>query len=166
MMARRFFKLASDQRGTATIELALFAPVLAMMVIGVIDMSNAVGRKLAVEQAAQRAIEKVMQTTGTKSVADTIIDEVADQANIPDEDKADKITVTYSLECDDEEPLTSDDADTFDDFSCAEGTVRQARYIEVEVNDTYVPMFSLAFAGYDGGAAGYPITAIAGMRTK
>ena len=33
------------------------------MTIGVVDMSNAFGRKLALEQAAQRAIEKVMQTT-------------------------------------------------------------------------------------------------------
>lgn len=166
MMARRLFKLTRDRRGTATIELALFAPILAMMVIGVVDMSNALGRKLAVEQAAQRAIEKVMQTTGVKSVADTIIDEVADQANIPDEDKAQKITVTYRLECDDAAAQTSSDATTFDGFSCASGTVRKARYIQVQVKDTYKPMFPMHFAGFDSKASGYPITATAGMRTQ
>ena len=35
-----------------------------LMTIGVVDISNAFGRKLTLEQAAQRAIEKIMQTTG------------------------------------------------------------------------------------------------------
>jgi Flp pilus assembly protein TadG len=165
-MMKRIPSLCRDRRGTATIELALFAPILAAMTIGVVDMSNAYGRKLAVEQAAQRAIEKVMQTTGIKSVAETIVDEVADQANISDADKASKISVTYSLECDDEDPLTNTDADTFDTYECAEGTAREARYIEVEVNDVYEPMFPLHFGAYDSEKGGYPVRAQAGMRTK
>ena len=47
------------------IELALVAPVLALMVIGIVDMSNAFSRKLALEQGAQRASRKIMQTTET-----------------------------------------------------------------------------------------------------
>jgi Flp pilus assembly protein TadG len=164
-VTKRKLHLGRDQRGTATIELALFAPILAMMTIGVVDMSNAYGRKLAVEQAAQRAIEKVMQTTGVKSVADTIIDEVADQADIPEAEKADKISVSYSLECDDEDPQISSDADTFDTYACADGTVREARYIEVEINDVYQPMFPLHFGSYDSELGGYPVKATAGMRT-
>ena len=165
-MMKRIPKLCRDRRGVATIELALFAPVLAVMTIGVVDMSNAFGRKLAIEQAAQRAIEKVMQTTGVKSVADTIVDEVADQADIPDADKASKIAVTYSLECDDEDPQTSTDADIFDTYECDTGTVKEARYIEVEINDVYEPMFPLHFGAYDSEKGGYPVRATAGMRTK
>ena len=33
------------------------------MAIGIVDMSNAFSRKLTLEQGAQRAIEKIMQTT-------------------------------------------------------------------------------------------------------
>lgn len=165
-MTRRIPSLCRDERGTATIELALFAPILAMMTIGVVDIANAYGRKLAIEQAAQRAIEKVMQTTGIKSVADTIVDEVADQADIAEADKASKITVNYSLECDDQDPQTSSDADTFDTYVCAEGTVREARYIEVAINDVYEPMFPMHFSAYDSDKGGYPVTAKAGMRTK
>lgn len=164
-MAPRFLTFARDKRGTATIELALFAPILATMVIGVIDMSMAYGRKLQVEQAAQRAIEKVMQTTGVTSVADTIVDEVADQADIPADEVDSKITVTYSLECDDEEPQTETDATEFDLLSCAPGTLRQARYIEVEVRDTYEPMFKITFAGLNDDGT-YHIRATAGMRTQ
>ena len=65
MISKLFRDFARDARGTATIELAVFAPVLATLVIGVVDMSMAFGRKLSIEQAAQRSIEKVMRTTGT-----------------------------------------------------------------------------------------------------
>lgn len=159
-------RLKRDRRGVATIELALYAPLLATLTIGVVDMSNAFGRKLSLEQAAQRSIEKVMQTTGVQSVADTIIDEAGDQADIPEEDRADKITVTYRLECDDDDPQTSSDADAFDAFTCPTGTVSAARYIEVQVTDTYEPMFSLHFSGYSSADSGYPISATAGMRTQ
>lgn len=164
---RRFLsRLKRDDRGVATIELALYAPMLALLTIGTVDMSNAFSRKLACEQAVQRAIEKVMQTTGVLDVSATIINEVADQANIPDDEKATKIAVTYSLECDDDDPLTSSDATIFDTFTCPVGTVSQARYIEVQVNEVYDPMFPLHFGAYDGSKQGYPITATAGMRTQ
>ena len=68
---RRFLsQLSATSAASATIELALYAPMLALLTIGVVDMSNAFGRKLALEQAAQRAIEKVMQTS-----ADTTVEE-------------------------------------------------------------------------------------------
>lgn len=169
-MIGRLANLARNERGAAVIELALVAPILATLVIGVTDVSMAYGHKLELEQGAQRAIEKVMQTTGVKSVADTIIDEVADQANIPDDEKASKITVHYNLYCDDAAAQSSTDADTFDTYACGSGTVKESRYIEVEVNDVYEPMFPLHFASYvnaDGDAVdGYPIRATAGMRTK
>ena len=162
----RLLNIRRDQRGVSSIELALFAPILATMVIGVVDMSNAFSRKLECEQAAQRAIEKVMQTTGTKTPADTIIDEASLQADIPDAEKATKVTVTYRLECDDDDPQLSSDATTFDTYECPDTTVNEARYIQVEINDVYEPMFPLHFASYSSGDGGYPIKATAGMRTQ
>ena len=72
---------AGDSRGSVTVELALLAPILATMIIGVIDISIAYGQKLELEQGAQRAIEKVMQTTGNTTVADTLQQEVVCQVN-------------------------------------------------------------------------------------
>jgi Flp pilus assembly protein TadG len=166
MSCRFISKLNQDCRGVATIELALYAPLLALLTIGTIDMSNAFGRKLACEQAVQRAIEKVMQTTGVLDVSSTIINEVAAQANIPEEEKADKITVTYRLECDDEDPQTSTDATVFDTYTCDVGTVSEARYIEVQVNEVYQPLFPMHFSGYSEEDTGYKVTATAGMRTQ
>ena len=77
-MIRLARSLRSDDNGAAIIELALVAPVLALMTIGTVDMANAFGCKLRLEQAAQRSIEKVMQTTGELSVEGTITQEAPD----------------------------------------------------------------------------------------
>lgn len=153
MFARLLRDFASDERGTAVTELAIFAPVLAAMVIGIVDMSMAFGRKLSIEQAAQRSIEKVMQTTGTTTPDETIISEAAAQAEVP----AENVTVTYRLECDEVHVA---------DYSqvCDAGEI-EARYLEVTVVDAYEPMFSLNFGpiGEDGK---YHMTAKAGMRIQ
>ena len=101
---------AGDSRGSVTVELALLAPILATMIIGVIDISIAYGQKLELEQGAQRAIEKVMQTTGNTTVADTLQQEVVCQVNGTEEGGAcatgrittADVAVGYRLECVDE----------------------------------------------------------------
>ena len=89
------------------IEMAFIAPVIAIMTVGVVDLSNGFGTKLRVEQAAQRSIEKVMQTTGLTTVEDTIAAEAVCQYNGTNSDGSCKtaplttanVTVTHRLEC-------------------------------------------------------------------
>ncbi len=78
---KRLIKLWREDRGAAIIELAFVAPVIALMTVGVVDLSNGFGTKLKVEQAAQRSVEKVMQTTGITNVETTIADEAICQFN-------------------------------------------------------------------------------------
>jgi Flp pilus assembly protein TadG len=170
--------LAESESGAAVIELALIAPVLALMTIGVIDISNAFGRKLALEQGAQRAIEKVMQTTGSTTVENTLKTEAVCQVNGTNSDgtcktspiSASNVTVTYRLECTDAGGTTTAQSSTvdttFDTYSCPGGTAREAKYLEVLVTDKYTPMFSTHFAGFNEGDGTYHISATAGMRTK
>src|SRR6476646_6092840 len=80
-MIRPLNPIAADEQGAAMIELALIAPVLALLAIGVIDISNAFSRKLALEQGAQRAIEKIMQTTDDDTVESTLKTEAICQVN-------------------------------------------------------------------------------------
>ena len=152
-MPRKLLRLDRDHRGTATIELALFAPILATMVIGIIDISMAVGRKLSIEQAAQRSIEKVMQTTGETTAEATIIAEAATQAGVAPEN----VTVTYKLECN-ATPVADYNAE------CDPGEV-ESRYIEVNVVDTYTPMFPVRYSGI-GDDGKFHLSATAGMRTQ
>ena len=142
-----------DEGGAAVIELALIAPVLALMTIGVIDVSQAFGRKLTLEQAAQRAVEKVMQTTGSTTPEGTIKAEAAAQAGV----SQDNVTVTYRLEC---------DGVKVDDFStkCTDDQI-EARYLMVTVNGDYDPMFPSHYFGNSDDKV-YHMTAVAGVRTK
>src|SRR5690348_834651 len=123
-----------DQRGAAIIELALVAPIFALMTIGIVDMSNAFSRKLALEQASQRAIEKVMQTTQLDTVEGTLKTEACDQVDGVDASgnckntpiTTNDVTVTFRQECTDASGnMTTNiatDAATFDAFVCAAGT--------------------------------------------
>jgi Flp pilus assembly protein TadG len=160
-MMRLLRQLARDRSGTATIELALCAPILATMVIGVSDISIAFGKKLELEQAAQRAMEKVMQTTGEETPEDTIKKEAVCQYNGTDSGgtcltapiTAANVTVTYSLTCD----------GTATDYllDCAEGQA-EVRYISTKVTDTYTPMFDLHFGTNAEG--NYDLSGTAGVR--
>lgn len=177
-MSRAFLRsLARDQRGAAIIELALIAPVFALMTIGIVDMSNAYSRKLALEQGAHRAIEKIMQTTEDSTVEATLSAEAICQVNGTNSDgtcksspiTAANVTITYTLECTAAGgTVTSQqsiDSVLFDTFDCAPGTT-PARYIQVGLTDKYTPMFPVTFAAFNSGDGTYHITAVAGMRIQ
>ncbi len=155
-------QLSRDRRGASVIELAMVAPVLAMMVMGVTDISNAYGRKLQIEQAAQRAIEKVMQTTGENTPEDTIKVEAMCQFNGVDAETgdcntapltADDITVEYTLTC--------DTTDTEYNLDCAPGEV-EVRYITATVTTTYTPLFPVHWGTDTDGT--YHLSVTAGVR--
>jgi Flp pilus assembly protein TadG len=178
MMRARLHPILRSERGAAVIEMALIAPVLALMVIGIVDISNAFSHKLAIEQGAQRAIERIMQTTASDTVENTLKTEVVCQVNGANTDGTCKtgtittadVTVTYRLECTAGggtiSVQTSASATAFDAFVCPGGTVSDARYIEVGVNDKYTPLFPIRFTGFNTSNGTYPISATAGMRTQ
>jgi Flp pilus assembly protein TadG len=175
-MIHRLRTLAREERGAAVIELAFIAPVLATLIIGVTDISVAYGRRLELEQAVQRSIEKVMQTTGDTTVAGTIKKEAVCQINGTNPDGTcaagrlteDQVTVTYRLECTTAGGAVSNqdsnDADAFDAFTCANSTDTEARYIIATATDTYTPMFKMHFGTGANGV--YDLSATAGVRVQ
>jgi Flp pilus assembly protein TadG len=174
-MKQAMRKVFGNERGAAIIELALIAPIFALMTVGIIDISNAYSRKLGLEQGVQRAIEKIQQTTGTKTIEDTLKDEVVCQVNGLDSsgncitDKpitTDNVTVTFRLECtntSDGSVTVKTGVDAADD--CDPGQ-QQAQYISVLVTDKYTPMFKFHFAPIDPSDGTYHMSATAGMRTQ
>lgn len=168
-------KLLADQSGAALIELALVAPIFALMTIGVVDMSNAYSRKLALEQGAQRAVEKIMQTTQDDTVENTLTTEAVCQVNGSTNGTcntspitASDVTVTFRLECNASGTITAQtttDSTAFDAMTCALGST-ESRYIQVQVNDKYTPMFPIYFAELNSSDGTYHLSATAGMRTQ
>ena len=175
MMLTRHTKLFADQGGAALIELALIAPIFALMTIGVVDMSNAYSRKLALEQGAQRAVEKIMPTTQDDTVENTLKTEAVCQVNGSTNGvcnttpiTATDVTVTFRLECNSGGTITAQtttDSTAFDAMTCATGST-PSRYIQVTVNDKYTPMFPIQFAAINSTDGTYHLSATAGMRTQ
>ena len=151
-MQRFLTKLGRDQSGAAIIELAMVAPILAAMTIGVVDLSNAFSRKLVLEQAAQRSIEKVMQTTGEETVDDTIKDEAASAAGIP----RTQVTVNYTMTC---AGVVTDPT-----TECVDNST-EIRYTEVSLWATYRPTIPIRLRGMQSDGS-YRLTATTGLRTQ
>ena len=129
-----FKKLARADGGTATLELALILPIFATMLIGVVDITTAFNRKLELEQAVQRAIERVMQTTTTQTVEANIKAEAAAAAGIP----VDDVIVVYTQTCNGTSTPTDQD--------CPSGET-QVLYTNVSASAPFTPMFPLARLG-------------------
>lgn len=149
-MRWRLANILRDQRGVAVIELALIAPVLATLIVGVVDVTTAFNRKLELEQGVQRAIERVMQTTVEETVENNIKQEVAAATGIPQSN----VIVTYTLTCNGIAKLYDDD--------CTSGQA-EVRYLSVRASDTFTPMFPIASIGFGSDMI---LTAETGMRTQ
>ena len=150
----RFARLARDERGASIVELALVAPVMASLLIGMVDLSRAYSYKLKLEQAAQRAIEKIQQYQTTTSTYGTLQSEAAAAAGVP----ASNVVIDYWLECDGTRAASYNS-------SCTTGQT-YARWVQVDVTGTFTPLF--ASKRYPGANANgtFTLHGIAGMRTQ
>lgn len=140
MIASMFIKLRRDQRGASLIELALVAPFLASLVIGMTDLARAYSMKLQFEQVAQRTIEKIEQQ---RSVATSYNSALSAEAQSAATDAGystgNTITPDSWLEC-------SSDGTTWtrqSDFngSCPNAGDTTARYVSMTISNAYMPMF-------------------------
>src|SRR4051794_4309168 len=176
-MNRKLHRLFSSDGGAAVVEMALVAPVLALGVIGIVDVSNAYSKKLALEQGAQRAIEKIMNTTENATVEATLANEAVCQVNGTTTTggvttcnstpiTASNVTVTWRLDCTTTAGVvtsrTTTSSATYDAYTCANTSDKKAGYVEVTVTDKYTPMFPIHFAAFNTSDSTYHLSATAG----
>lgn len=142
------------ERGNSLIEMALVAPVLTTLIIGTIDLSMAYSEELALEQAAQRTIERVQANTYTLSQNPTLQAEAQSAAG-----EGSTATVSSWLECNGDGVRLD-----FATGTCTAGDP-YARYVEVQVRKPFDPMFGTFFpsANADGTVT---LDATAGIRVQ
>lgn len=145
--------LLRDKKGNSVVELALAMPVLCGLLIGMVDLSRGYSAKLQLQQAAQRAIEKVMQTSGSTTVASALKTEAASVAGVNES----AVTVSYWLECNGVKQTSYDSV-------CPAGQT-YARNLEVDITKQFVPTFSTRFAGANSDGT-YTLQGRAGMRIQ
>ena len=153
-MMRFLRSLRRDERGASIIEMALITPVLASLLIGMVDISRAYAARLQLEQAAQRAIEKVMQYQANSSTYATLYLEAAAAANVP----VTQVTVDYWLEC------NGVRAEIYE-ISCTTGQT-YARYVTVSIDKAFTPMFGTRYFPGANDDGSYTLTGEAGLRTQ
>jgi Flp pilus assembly protein TadG len=150
----RFARLARDDRGASIIELALVAPVLASLLIGMVDLSRAYSYKLKLEQAAQRAIEKVQAYQTSTSTYTTLQSEAAAAAGVP----TSNVTIDYWLECDGTRAASYD--------SVCTSSQTYARWVTVTVQGTFTPMFRSKYYPRANTDGTFTVQGKTGMRTQ
>lgn len=140
-MTRLFPSLLRDQRGASVIELALTAPFMAALVIGMSDLARAYSLKLICEQAAQRTIEKV---ENQKSVATSYNTALSTEAGLAMTDAGystgNTITPDSWLECSTDNGASWTRQANFTD-DCTGANDLTARYVKVTISRDFSPMF-------------------------
>lgn len=159
-MIRRIKKLARDERGASIIEMGLLVPILASLLIGMVDISRAYSAKLQLEQSAYRAIEKVQQYQTTQSTYSTLRTEAAAAARaagfttVTDND----VTIDFWLECN---GARSGDYNT----PCPNGQT-YARWITIDITAKFTPMFASRRWPGSNSDGTYTLHGLAGLRTQ
>ena len=131
---KRFVRIWTNECGNTAIELALAAPLLASLFIGMVDISRAVSAKVTLEQAAQRAVEKIQARDFKTSDSATIQADAQAAAGT-----GSSATVTAWLECN-HDGVHLD----YDTGACGTGAP-YARYVQVGVSKTYSPIFGTRY---------------------
>ena len=98
---KRLFTLGRDERGTSLIEFGFLAPFLALLTMGVIDLSRGIAERFTIQSAVNRGLELVQARPALADADeddvsyDFVKTEVASAAGVPES----QVTLTRWLEC-------------------------------------------------------------------
>ena len=155
-LLRRALRIGRDSRGVSMLEFGLFMPILALMLLGTIDLARGLATKFGIEQATHRTIE--LATLGNRPRADYsfLRTEAATAAGVP----VAQVTLDQWLEC-------NNVRQTNFSGSCTTGQ-QAARYVTITVWKDYTPMFDgIPFVGRLATANGkIRLTADSGVRVQ
>jgi Flp pilus assembly protein TadG len=88
---RRLRTLARDERGTSLIEFGFLVPFLALLTMGIIDLSRGLAERFAIQQAVNRGLELVQARPAVAAATGSDVD----YAGVPQT----QVTLTTWLEC-------------------------------------------------------------------
>jgi Flp pilus assembly protein TadG len=157
-MAGKLLSLRRDERGTSIIEFAFVAPILALFVMGLVDLSRGVAARASLDQAAYRTLERVT-IGGSAAAAQTdysyLATEAATAAGVP----VTNVTVDNWLEC-------NGTRQTDYDSTCPTGQM-SSRYVQITIRSSFTPTFSYGPLGrsfYQNVNGSVAITAVHAVR--
>lgn len=169
--------LGRDERGTGLVELALLAPMLALLTVGIVDLSQGIDRRMELHDAVHRTLEKAaarrfkFEIVDDKVVTTDMKADAAEAADVP----VSAVTVRAWLECDGvEQPTFTADCPALasPDPACSDPAPPPsakcvpilARYLEVRIDTTYSPTFGKVVAASADGTV--PLFAEGAVRVQ
>ncbi|MEO7564481.1 MAG: TadE/TadG family type IV pilus assembly protein [Sphingomicrobium sp.] len=147
-------RLARDERGNSFVEMALAAPLFAALLVGTVDISRAYAARIELEQAAQRATEKVQASIYVETDNATLKTEAETAAG-----SGSTATVTSWLQCGSSASKLSYSG------TCADGETL-ARYVQVGITKSYTPLFSARIFANKNSNGTVPLTGKSGVRVQ
>lgn len=179
---KRLSALHGDQRGTSVVELAIIAPFLSLLTMGIVDLSNGYSRRLQLTEAVSRTLEK-LAAQDFEVPADADLEDEEDEFEYLREDAAEAagggvtkedVSVTKWLECDGVEQASFDSTCPPDasrpeceaaNADPALGCLPvMARYIQIRIDTSYRPTFSSVVSPQADGT--FPLSAEAAVRIQ
>lgn len=152
--------LRASDRGASVIEFALAAPIMATILLGMVEIGRAYSDRLFLEQAAQRTIERIGQQRTVSSNYSSLAGEAAAAAGV----SSNQVTVHYWLECNGVKQTPQDDETTFA-AGCPNDTDTYSRYVTVRLEKSFTPILSSKYLGVDRDG-NYTLSAEAGIRVQ
>lgn len=145
-------KLTRDCSGIGFVELALAAPLLALLFLGMVDLSSVVSNRIDLEQAAQRTTDFALAKRPTNGNATYLVNEAATASGAATGD----IDVQLILECDGNRQASFTS-------SCLAGEV-QKRFVSVAISRNVSTGFNWRAMGamFSGGSAAYAPVRVTG----
>jgi Flp pilus assembly pilin Flp len=134
--------LARDERGASIVELALFAPFLGTLMLGLIDLGQGISARHELQQAANHAMELALSR---EAVADEsgepnyeyLRQAAAWAADVPIE----AVTLTRWLECDGAPANDDEEEAGVCEPNASGGPKEVARYVRIRIATVYTPTF-------------------------
>ena len=159
-MMQKLRSLFADDRGTSLIELALATPILAAVLMGMVDLSRAYSERLQLEQATQRAIEKVFNNQTQSTSYNTLKAEAVSAAHDAGYTSvtATDVTIDYWLECNGVRQASYD-------TPCGGGQV-YARFLNIAIQKKFTPYFGTKYFPGANSDGTFTLRSDAGIRTQ
>ena len=152
MMTNPFRRLARNEDGVGFVEMAMLTPVLALMFLGMVDISKIVTANIDLEQAAQRTTDYALARRPTDGSTGYLVAQAVAASGRP----ADDVTVELTLECGGVE------RSSFTDICNAGETTHRYAFVAIEqevVTGFNWRAMAAIFGGGDAGSGAYrPVT--------
>jgi len=129
---RNYFQ---NEKGVAAVEFALIAPILMMILIGIIDFGMYINQKMHLENTARAAAEYVMKGGDEADVQSNVIN-VTDRLKVENEEDL-NVEMENLCECDSGVKISCSAASV----CSSSGTGYKRRFFTVRINMNYSTIF-------------------------